>query len=228
MAGNILPIVLLGGAAVLVMKKKKKKTTSSAPTVTQVEGLPPMVEPPTKAKTAGSQTWKKRQQALVDTGYSVGKSGVDGKPGPATRKAIMEFQKDAGITVDAKWGPQTAAAMAQALKMAFEGLGRSAYKQIGGMLGQFVDTLRKFGQGKEESTDLGTIEVTGLEPNNADVQKDQLRALAAIYNNPNFDPDKHSVENILMELQGINGLEQTGRWDIATRILVNELLYSES
>ena len=229
MPASILPILLLGGGAMLVMKKKKKKkAVSTAPTIEQpVAGLPPMASPPKKKK-GSKAAWKPRQQGLVDTGYDIGSSGVDGIPGPDTRKAIMAFQKDADITVDGKWGPQTAAAMAQALRMVLEGLGRSAYNQIGKMLDKFKSAFAKFGQGKEESTDLGTIEVTGLPPTDIEVQNDQLRALAAIYNNPNFDPDKHPLETILLELQGMHGLNQTGRWDVATRILINDLLSTEA
>lgn len=229
MPASILPLLLLGGGAMLVMKKKKKKKSGvTAPTIEQpVADLPPMASPPKKKK-GGKAAWKPRQQGLEDTGYDVGPSGVDGIPGPDTRKAIMAFQKDAGITVDGKWGPQTAAAMAQALKMALEGLGKGAYNQIGKMLDKFKSAFESFGRGKEESTDLGVIEVTGLSPTNIEVQNDQLRALAAIYNNPNFDPDKHPLEQILMELQGMHGLNQTGRWDIGTRILVNELLSTEA
>lgn len=227
---NLFPIILLGGAAALVMSKKKKKKSASVDTTPTIEqpdaNLPPMVEPPKKKK-AGSTTWKKRQQSLEDAGYDVGKAGVDGKPGPATRKAIMEFQKDAGITIDAKWGAQTAAAMAHALRMVFEGLGKGAYSQIGKIVGKFSDMFKSWGKGKEESTDLGTIDVSGLEPTDAEVQTDQLRALAAIYENPLLDPDKHSVEDVLKQLQGIHGLKMTGRWDLATRILVNELLTSD-
>ncbi len=229
MPASILPILLLGGGAMLVMKKKKKKKKAVVtPTIEQpVADLPPMVAPPKKKK--GSKAdWKPRQQSMVDTGYDIGPSGVDGIPGPDTRKAIMAFQKDAGITVDGKWGPQTAAAMAQALKMALEGLGRGAYNQIGRMLDKFKSAFESFGRGKEESTDLGTIEITGLPPTDIEVQNDQLRALAAIYNNPNFDPDMRPLETILVQLQGIHGLEMTGRWDIATRILVNELLSTQA
>jgi hypothetical protein len=222
---SILPILLLGGGALLVMKKKKKKAAPT-PTIEQPSAdLPPMVAPP-KRKKASSTIWKKRQQSLVDTGYDPGK--IDGKPGPNTRKAIMAFQKDAIITVDGKWGPQTAAAMAQALRMALEGLGKAAYGQIGGMLSKFKSVFEKFGFGKEESTDVGTIDVSGLPPTDIEVQNDQLRALAAIYNNPHFDPDRHPLEQILLELQTTHGLNPTGRWDIGTRILVNELLSSDA
>ena len=224
---SILPILLLGGAAVVVMKKKKKKSSkvSMTPVIEQpVEGLPEMVAPPKKKK-AGSATVKKRQQALDDTGYNPGK--IDGKMGPNTRKAIMAFQKDAGITVDARWGPETAAAMAQALKMAFEGVGRATYGQIGKMLDKFKGAFESFGRGKEESTDAMAVEDTGLPPRTLEDQTDKLIVLAVLYDNPNFNPEKHPIEQILMELQGIHGINMTGRWDLATRILVNELLSTE-
>lgn len=186
------------------------------------QGLPPMVTPP---QTKGSlNAWAQRQKSLLKLGYDIGRTGVDGKPGPKTRKAIMEFQKDAGITVDAKWGAQTAAGIAQALRMVMEGLGKAAYSQIGSMLGKFSDMFKKFGQGKEEGTDLGTFDVTGLEPTDEEIQKDQLRMIAGIQANPLLDPDRYSVEEVLIQLQGIHGLNMTGRWDVATRILVNELL----
>lgn len=216
MSSNLLPLVLLGGAAVLVMKKKKKKASTTLDIV-QVEGLPDMLAPPTKKKAAGSQTWRKRQQALVDTGYDVGKSGVDGVPGRDTRNAIMEFQKDAGITVDGKWGPQTAAAMVQALKMAFEGLGRAAYNQIGSMLSKFASSLKSFGQGKE-SDDIG---LAGSED---DVVRDQLYALSVANNNPNLDPDKVSLQMALMQFQMIFGLDPTGTATLETRVKLNEVL----
>jgi peptidoglycan hydrolase-like protein with peptidoglycan-binding domain len=37
------------------------------------------------------------QQALIDKGYYVGKTGADGKLGDNTRKAIIKYQKDNGI-----------------------------------------------------------------------------------------------------------------------------------
>ena len=218
MAVNLLPIVLLGGGALMLAKGKKKRRKKSGTTYAD---LPDMTLPPAK-KTSGATTWKKRQTKMDDLGYDPGK--IDGKPGPNTRKAIMEFQKDAKITMDGRWGPQTAAAVAQALVMAAKGLGKAAYGQIGSMLSKFKSVLERFGRGREESTDIGTIDITGLPPTHEETQKDQLRALAAVHDNPSFDPDRRSVHDVLLELQSIHGLEPTGRWDLATRNLVNELL----
>ncbi len=222
MAINLLPIVLLGGGALMLATGKKKRRKKAA---VSYADLPDMTLPPTK-KPSGSTTWKKRQTKLDDLDYDPGK--IDGKPGPNTRRAIMGFQRDAKITVDGKWGPQTAAAVAQAVVMAAKGLGKAAYGQIGSMLSKFKSALERFGRGREEVTDIGTIDVTGLPPTHEETQKDQLRALAAIYGNPSFDPDRRSVREVLLELQSIHGLDPTGRWNLATRILVNELLEAEA
>jgi hypothetical protein len=113
-----------------------------------------MVAPPTEGK-SGTSTWKKRQQALVDAGFDVGPSGVDGKPGPTTRAAIRAFQEITGIEVDGKWGPQTAAAMAIALENALRGLGKESYAQIGAMVEKFKSSLfDTFGDKEENVGDI--------------------------------------------------------------------------
>lgn len=62
----------------------------------------PVTETATTAKnvppsTSGVALLKSIQTKLLGTGYSVGKSGVDGKMGPATAGAIARFKKDHGI-----------------------------------------------------------------------------------------------------------------------------------
>ena len=47
------------------------------------------------------------QQLLVDNGYSVGASGVDGKYGQATYTAVKSAQKTLGLAVDGIFGPAT-------------------------------------------------------------------------------------------------------------------------
>jgi len=53
------------------------------------------------------------QEDLVALGYSTG--GVDGKYGPATERAVREFQTSSGLVVDGVAGPETLAALAEAL-----------------------------------------------------------------------------------------------------------------
>ena len=57
---------------------------------------------------------KNLQKALEKLGHSVGEHGVDGIIGPDTQKAIMEFQKAAGIAVDGIAGPKTLEALEKA------------------------------------------------------------------------------------------------------------------
>ena len=53
------------------------------------------------------------QEDLVALGYSTG--GIDGKYGPATERAVREFQTSSDLVVDGVAGPATLAALAQAL-----------------------------------------------------------------------------------------------------------------
>ena len=47
------------------------------------------------------------QKFLQELGYDVGQSGVDGVPGPDTKKAVSQFQNDFGLTPDGIIGSQT-------------------------------------------------------------------------------------------------------------------------
>ncbi len=47
------------------------------------------------------------QQALVDAGYDIGPTGVDGKFGRNTRAAVIKYQKDNGIKQTGNVGPLT-------------------------------------------------------------------------------------------------------------------------
>lgn len=51
------------------------------------------------------------QRALIAHGYGVGSAGADGKPGPATKRAVEAFQRDRGLHVDGIAGPATIAAL---------------------------------------------------------------------------------------------------------------------
>lgn len=49
------------------------------------------------------------QQALIDRGYDLGPSGVDGKAGKMTAAALEAFQRSEGLEPDGKYGPATEA-----------------------------------------------------------------------------------------------------------------------
>ena len=48
------------------------------------------------------------QQALIDAGYNIGPTGVDGVFGKNTRSAVLKYQKDNGIKQTGNVGPKTA------------------------------------------------------------------------------------------------------------------------
>lgn len=50
---------------------------------------------------------KQIQTNLVNSGYDVGPTGIDGKYGPRTEAAVRKYQKDKGIKVDGVVGPET-------------------------------------------------------------------------------------------------------------------------
>lgn len=51
------------------------------------------------------------QARLISLGYDLGKAGADGDFGPATRRAVKQFQKDYGLSVDGIAGDQTVSAL---------------------------------------------------------------------------------------------------------------------
>lgn len=82
--------------------------------VTPAISLEPQVE---KASAAVSETVlehnKKIQTALKSAGFYQG--SIDGKIGPASKRAIEAFQQNNGLKVDGKVGPKTWAALEAAL-----------------------------------------------------------------------------------------------------------------
>ena len=60
---------------------------------------------------AQSERVKKVQTLLQRLGYDVGDTGIDGKYGPRTEKAVRRFQQDNGLQVDGIVGPETAKAL---------------------------------------------------------------------------------------------------------------------
>ena len=76
---------------------------------------PDMVDPPKEDRRRELETWKQRQEALVELGYDVGDAGADGVHGYFTRMAVRAFQDTARIVADGIWGPQTEKHLRRAL-----------------------------------------------------------------------------------------------------------------
>lgn len=73
-----------------------------------METIPPTAAPqitPAATPQAGGMREREIQKALKNAGFYAGT--IDGKIGPKTKNAIMEFQKAKGLTVDGKVGPKT-------------------------------------------------------------------------------------------------------------------------
>lgn len=77
------------------------------------QGVPPIAGPTQPLQTAVSTSGLSREQqiqtALKNAGLYQG--SIDGKIGPASKRAIQEFQTAHGLKVDGKVGPQTWAAL---------------------------------------------------------------------------------------------------------------------
>lgn len=67
----------------------------------------PEPEYPTLRPGAKNIYVKMMQEMLLDRGYDLGICGADGDYGPATEKAVKQFQKDWGLTQDGICGPKT-------------------------------------------------------------------------------------------------------------------------
>ena len=76
---------------------------------------------------------RKLQQRLTALGYETG--GVDGVLGPATKRALTQFQADHGLVADGVVGPATKAALAAAKR------GRPARKAGPGFTPEQISTL---------------------------------------------------------------------------------------
>ena len=62
-------------------------------------------EPPLPPQGPYKPTAREIQSALKNAGYY--KGNIDGKVGPLTKKAILEFQESNGLQADGKVGPKT-------------------------------------------------------------------------------------------------------------------------
>ena len=70
-----------------------------------------------KSPTLKGDDVKMLQTALVNRGFSVGASGIDGSYGPATKRAVTAFQRANGLAADGIVGRKTA----EALGIKYEG-----------------------------------------------------------------------------------------------------------
>jgi peptidoglycan hydrolase-like protein with peptidoglycan-binding domain len=72
------------------------------------------IQPTSKVTLSVRQT----QQALANAGFY--KGAIDGREGPRTKQAIIDFQKSQGLTPDGKVGAKTSAALSKYLKASKE------------------------------------------------------------------------------------------------------------
>jgi len=87
---------------------------------------------------------RKLQQRLTALGYETG--GVDGVFGPATKRALTQFQADHGLDADGVVGPLTKAALAAAklVKPAKKAAPGFTPEQISALLGCKVANVRRY------------------------------------------------------------------------------------
>lgn len=82
----------------------------SQETIPPTAAVPPRLQESGKAVFAGAAEHNKEiQKALKAAKFYTG--DIDGKTGPRTKKAIVEFQKAKGLKPDGKVGPKTWAAL---------------------------------------------------------------------------------------------------------------------
>ena len=74
-------------------------------------------EPGTRILTIGMSgaDVREMQTGLIRLGYDLGAWGADGDYGDMTEMAVIQFQRDFGLTMDGEYGPDTHAALTQAL-----------------------------------------------------------------------------------------------------------------
>lgn len=93
----------------IIAEQDEMMITEPAQTVA-TETIPPTAAAPMtipKSAVRSPQTDRSRdiQKALANAGFY--NAAIDGKIGPKTKKAIMEFQKAKALKVDGKVGPRT-------------------------------------------------------------------------------------------------------------------------
>ena len=88
--------------------------TASQEMIPPTAAVPPSPEASRTGATDALQHNKEIQTALKAAGFYAG--NIDGKVGPKTKKAIIEFQKAKGLKADGKVGPKTWAELEKSLK----------------------------------------------------------------------------------------------------------------
>lgn len=78
----------------------------------------PSAAAPDATSSSKNLSTKEVQELLIQLGYDLGKGGADGVAGPATRAAVVAFQKKKGLDVDGVVGPRTAQALVEAARKA--------------------------------------------------------------------------------------------------------------
>jgi len=105
-------ISLASGQPIQQPTSVTKVQPASKPTSINVANLPkPGTTKYNIKRGAKGQNVRELQTRLLALGYNLGKAGVDGDFGPATRRAVRRFQKDYGLYVDGVAGDQTIAAI---------------------------------------------------------------------------------------------------------------------
>jgi peptidoglycan hydrolase-like protein with peptidoglycan-binding domain len=88
--------------------------TFSQETIPPTAAVPPSFETGKTGATDSLEHNKEIQTALKAAGFYTG--NIDGKIGPKTKKAVIEFQKARGLKADGKVGPKTWAELDKTLK----------------------------------------------------------------------------------------------------------------
>lgn len=96
-----------------VKKEKLSKRCTHWAIPKGLEGgeIPVVITKPTLRRGSKGEYVTLLQTELMNRGYSVGTSGVDGKFGAATETSVKNFQRDNGLSADGVVGPKTWSAL---------------------------------------------------------------------------------------------------------------------
>jgi hypothetical protein len=100
--------VLATAAMLLVVAPTQARAVNGDSTAVLAQGTGMVAKPSIRVRAL--------QRALVGGGYSVGRSGIDGRFGPRTARAVRRFQSDRRLATDGIVGPRTRAALSRATR----------------------------------------------------------------------------------------------------------------